>query len=72
MLKFGYLRQDDDSHWYLVSEDVIKNFDNILNQIEEESDFEKREELIDLFIETFDGYRLSGGCYDLKIQMEDK
>jgi hypothetical protein len=68
MPKYGYLRQDDDSHWYLVPEETIGNFDNMLRQIED--GWQRKDDLIDMFIEAFDKYRLSGGYQDLKILMD--
>ena len=68
--KYGYLRQDDDGHWYLIPEEMIKNFSNLEEQIENEEDWEKKDFLISLFIEAFDTYRLSGGYQDLRISME--
>ena len=70
MSKFGYLRQDDDDHWYLVPEDFCNNFDNMINQIyNSDDDWDRKEYLISLFVEAFNKYRLSGGYRDLKILM---
>lgn len=71
MLKFGYLRQDDDSHWYLVPEEYVKLFAKQMDDIYLEKDFDKRDELILEFVHNFVEYRLSGGVQDLKIQMEE-
>ena len=72
MSKFGYLRQDQD-HWYLVPEDLVKRFDYVSRVIEDdEGTVSDDDDMIKLFISEFSKYRLSGGCYDLKIPMEDK
>jgi hypothetical protein len=73
MSKFGYLRQDQDSHWYLIPDFLIPRFDHVLRIIEDDCQTTSEEDdTIELFIEEFGDYRLSGGCYDLKIPMENK
>jgi hypothetical protein len=64
---FGYLRQDDSDHWYLIPEDKIKEFVEIRDKISYEDDWEKRDNLCDKFIESFEIYRLSGSIENLKI-----
>lgn len=73
MSKFGYLRQDQDSHLYLIPDFLIPRFDYVLRIIEDDDQtVSEEDDLIELFIEEFGDYRLSGGCYDLKIQMEEQ
>jgi hypothetical protein len=69
-MRYGKLRKDDSDHWYLVPEDEIKNFQNIMDLIYLEFDWEKKEDLISLFIESFDMYRLSGGVESLRVVIE--
>ena len=70
--KFGYLRQDEDSHWYLIPEEYVKLFSKQMDDIYLESDDEKRDNLISEFIHNFEEYRLSGGVQDLRIPMEQE
>lgn len=69
----GYLRTDDDSHWYLLPENLVEDFDKNLKELEQcEEDTEKWEETIDNFVAEFDKYRLSGGIGYLKVLIEDE
>ena len=69
-MKYGYLRQDDDGHWYLLEPEAVKQFENLHEQICSETDWKKKEYLIDIFIDAFDKNRLSGGISNLKVLME--
>lgn len=67
---YGYLREDNDCHKYIIPEGLIEDF-SILNSkldgvdwmdgIDDYEEFEKR----------FGEYRVEGRLYDLKIVMED-
>jgi|SaaInl8_200m_RNA_FD_contig_31_843250_length_303_multi_4_in_0_out_0_1 hypothetical protein len=35
--KYGYLRQDNDGHWYLIPENLIDEHDELNRKISEES-----------------------------------
>jgi hypothetical protein len=69
-MKYGKLRQDEDSHWYLLPEEIVKNFSAMMDKIYLENDWEKKDLLIDFFIEAFGQYRLLGGIQDLKVLIE--
>ena len=69
MSKFGYLRQDEDSHWYLIPQEYLRLFEKQMENISVEYDEIKREDLINEFIDNFEEYRLSGGVQDLKVPM---
>lgn len=66
--KYGYLRQDDSGHWYLIPEELRKDFRELLDTIET-CDYPSCENAEDKFIRDFDKYRLSGGYQDLRIFM---
>ena len=67
----GYLRQDQDSHWYFVPEEFIKNFDSLNQQIEEEkTDWINKDYLLDVFTETFGEFRLNSPVETLRIAIE--
>jgi hypothetical protein len=65
-MKFGYLRQDDASHWYLIPEELIALFETLMEKV-----YREDEEAIDEFVDKFTKYRLSPATpYDLKIEMK--
>lgn len=66
----GYLRQDQDSHWYFVPEEFVKNFDSLSQQIEVETDWNKVSYLHGLFIEAYEEFRLNFPVETLKITIE--
>jgi len=73
MKKYGYLREDNNGHWYLIPEDKVKHFVWIKEKIDMfELWSDDWEDACQDMIDHFDGYRISGGPYDLKIQMENK
>jgi hypothetical protein len=73
MSAYGYLREDDDGHWYLIPEDKVQRFRELMDKLVDLQWVmnEEWEETNDAVINEFDEYRLSGGPYDLKIQMEN-
>ena len=64
-MKLGRLRRDDSSHWYLVPEDQVEDFDQMLDALDEYD----AESCYDFDI-RFGGFRLAGGPEDLKVLME--
>ena len=66
--KTGELRQDDSSHWYLVPDDRLKDFDAAMEQIEGQ-EYMDAPDAFDAFISEFDDYRIDGGPYNLKVLM---
>lgn len=62
----GYLRQDDDEHWYLIPEELIENFDSLWDKMTI-NNLDKLDELNDLFDECYGAYRLRGGYRDLLV-----
>lgn len=69
-IMFGYLRCDDDGHWYLIPENELQVFSKMVDDISNCDTWVKRDEFCDKFIEKFDKYRLSGGVEDLRISMQ--
>jgi len=67
-MKIGYLRNDDDCHWYLIPEEDVESFDALMKesyQVSSDSDrFYEICELIDQFPRV-DGYG------SLKVIIED-
>lgn len=63
-MKIGFLRQDDDCHWYLIPTELLQEFDNLFNLINIDDN------LCDDFNDKFDKYRLSGGPFALKVIMD--
>ena len=71
MANYGYLRQDSDSHWYLIPENTRYEFAGMMDKIYQlDEGLDEWEDAIDDFITKFGKYRLSGGITDLKILME--
>lgn len=67
----GKLRQDEDSHWYLVPKPYIRTFDllsNKIDQLDETSD--ECYKAIEGFEESFGEYRLPGGPFDFDVIIE--
>lgn len=61
-MEYGYLRKDDDGHWYLVPESTINQFDSAMRYIDGcEQYSDEWEDAVEDFITEFDEYRLSGG-----------
>ena len=71
--KFGYLRRHDDGYWYLIPEDIIENFDSICKKIDETDgyDYEKLDELNDLFFECYSSHRILNGFQSLLVVIPD-
>jgi len=70
-LTIGRLRQDEDSHWYLIPDAKIERFDKIMHTMEHEklsedeySDWE------DELINCYERFRLSGGPFKLDVIMQ--
>jgi len=71
---YGCLREDGDGHWYLIPEDKLESFKAAKFAVEQaEIGFNTRdwEEACDMLIDNFYKYRLSGGPYDLRIEIKD-
>jgi hypothetical protein len=71
--KYGYLRKDQDGHWYLVPVELLSDWDKIESQ--QLPDFychtgEDFEDLYERALMEFDGCRLKGGIQDLKVIIE--
>ena len=66
--KTGKLRRDDSSHWYLVPDERLEEFDATMEQLEGK-EYMDAPDAFDAFISEFDDYRLDGGPYDLKVLM---
>ena len=70
-IRLGYLRQDDDCHWYCVPEDQVEEFDNLLNKCFGK-DYDDCYKDYDLFNEKFAHLMLDGGVENVKVIVEQK
>ena len=68
-MKFGYLRQDPDCHWYVVPEDQIEEFDLLLEKIEGKEYLEAEDDFAE-FDQKFGELRRDGGVSSYKVLME--
>ena len=68
-MNIGYLRRDDDCHWYLVPEDKIMDFDALLDRLP--GDYLDAPELFNKFEEEFGEYRIDG-YYNIKCVIEEE
>lgn len=71
-MNIGYLRQDDDGHWYLVPENEIADFEEARMWIEVATNegWFSQSRAIEKFLQEFDKHRLSGGVGQLKVIIE--
>lgn len=70
-MKFGYLRQDDDCHWYLVPEDKVEDFDKMKTKIEECLMYTSAwDDLVCQFWSAYNDYRIDG-YRNFKVVMEE-
>jgi len=71
-MKIGYLRQDDSSHWYLIPEDMVTIYSEMVNLFECKLEIESDEwyNAIDEFENLFAQYRLGGGPENCKVIIE--
>jgi len=70
IMRFGYLRRDDSSHWYLVPEERIEEHDKLWDSIEElEYGSEGWYAAINTHEEVFGKCRING-VYDLRIVID--
>ncbi len=68
-MKFGYIRQDEDSHNYLVPENEVQDFDRLTKEMENHEDTDEWYDKVDEFNEKFAEYRING-IESLKVLME--
>ncbi len=64
---YGYLRKDDDGHWYLVPEDIVADFDAAMEAVLSEPSWDNP--AIDDFVNRFDSYRLRDSIRSLRVVM---
>lgn len=75
--KFGYLRQDNSSHWYLIPEENLGLFDKLnvdwasADGWESIDEWAKFEEISNRINDEFGKYRLGGGVENLRIPMKE-
>ena len=63
-MRTGYLRQDDDGHWYAIPVELVSKFDHMMDEISStESETDEWYEAIDEFSRVFSKY-MTGGGYD--------
>lgn len=65
-MRKGYLRVDDDGHWYFVPSSLISNFDKMYKAIQMTQNWEERDDVIADFVRVFDVFRISGGIFDIE------
>lgn len=68
--KYGYYRQDEDSHNYVIPEDLVSIFDSFMDEISGKRyiDFPGA---FNEFENKFSKYRINGEIYNMKILMRD-
>jgi hypothetical protein len=70
--KYGYLRQDDDGHWFLIPIEYISEWEELMGDIERAKPYGGEwEDLIEELDSEFGQYRLSSGVQDLKVLIEN-
>ena len=70
-MKIGYFRKDDSLHEYIITEDEIKRFDEIMFDLEQNIVEDDYYDLCDEIDEKFGKYRVEGELYSKKIILED-
>ena len=68
-MKFGYLRQDESSHWYLVPEELIGEYDALIEEMGDS--WEDDDDLCIDYIDKYGEYMLGGAIQHLKVVMEE-
>ncbi len=69
-MKSGYLKSDDDGHWYLIPEDLISRWRELIGISTTSNVYEEMESAHNNLNSEFEKYRLSGGIEDLKITIK--
>ncbi len=67
----GYFRQDDAGHWYIIPKEKVTRFVGLKEDMYL-SDWKKRFELSQIFMEEFEQYRLSGGIENYEVEIKDE
>jgi hypothetical protein len=67
---YGYFRQDDSDHWYLIPEELLSTFIRLRDQIDIWDIGEERDKMCDEFVRIFNKYRLSGGVESYRVVLE--
>jgi len=71
-LKFGYLRKDDDCHDYVVPEEEVEAFDELIEKIESTKWMsDEWNKLINEFNDKYWRYNLGGSTRYLKVVMPE-
>ena len=70
-MKIGYFRKDESLHEYIIPEDEIKRFDEIMFDLEQNIFDEDYYDLCNEIDEKFGKYRVEGELYSKKIILED-
>lgn len=58
-METGYLRSDDDGHWYLIPASIAGDFDSCMEEIEGK-EYLQNEDLFDAFEDRFGQFRCDG------------
>lgn len=70
-MKIGKLRQDNDCHWFLIPDDKVADFDELLEKYSNAELFSsERDDLEDELINDFEQYMLGGGIHNLDVIMK--
>lgn len=70
MSEYGYLKKDDDGHWYLVPEDLCEQFDQLTEAMEGMDWMEVgTSDECEQFNNAFGEYMIDGP-YGLRIEMD--
>lgn len=68
-IKFGYLRRDNDAHWYLIPEELIKEFDADFSKLFEEYPEDYRK-LLNEWNDKWWKYSYGESIYSLKVVID--
>lgn len=70
---YGYIRQDDSGHYYVIPELRINEYDELADKIDSGDDESTEWQAnVNTFIAKFDNMRVNGGLSNLKVAMASK
>jgi hypothetical protein len=68
-IKYGYLRRDQDSHWYLIPEELIEEFDSDYDKLYEQYPEDYRK-LLNEWNDKWWKYAMGESPYSLKVVID--
>lgn len=68
-MRYAYLRQDDAGHWYLIPQELLSRYRELMDKTSS-NNYEEVESAFDSLYEEFNKHKLSGGVEDLKIEID--